>query len=486
MICPNCGETYKEKYNFCIKCGTKLITKGEWNSQEKIKELEKQANELKLKNFTLESKLEQSKDEIVKYKNISESMVKEHSINLIEKNRKMEEEIGQIKKDNEKLKEEIAKLESQKELNKKDKKELKDKIYNLEGEIIKLKQDNTAKDREIRKLERKSTSQEIKIKEAAKKNNKKNKKVQKTLKTENKSLSSNPRYYGEPGLERPKFNPNPNYFYTKKELKKKQEKTVAKTTPKSVEKKVNTKKQKNDLKLEEINNLKKQVNESKIKGFFKYQLIDDIDSGKIKTEKKLNQEINRIERIFKRTTNRTKPKSNSTKTNPRFYGDAETRKFNRTKRNYYNSRSSRPRKNNNRPKFNALPSYYNKNKSNKSPDPAIYKIVNNRTGEVFVSNSIDIEKGKKRHMSSLRNGTHPNPDIQDDYNKGDTFSFVVLEEFSYYDRKEINQITKEYIKKENSYNYGYNRYSGGGYDPYKNNKHHSTGRRLNGKGSLKK
>ena len=47
MICPNCGETYKEKYNFCIKCGTKLITKGEWNSQEKIKELEKQANELK-------------------------------------------------------------------------------------------------------------------------------------------------------------------------------------------------------------------------------------------------------------------------------------------------------------------------------------------------------------------------------------------------------------------------------------------------------
>lgn len=113
-------------------------------------------------------------------------------------------------------------------------------------------------------------------------------------------------------------------------------------------------------------------------------------------------------------------------------------------------------------------------------NPAVYKLVNMRTGEVFVSNSKNMDNGVKRHLSNLRNRVHVNPDLQEDYNKGDRFYVVILREYYYYDRKVINQDTREYIEHENSYHSGYNRYIGGGFNPYENNPNHDTGRRLDG------
>ena len=108
----------------------------------------------------------------------------------------------------------------------------------------------------------------------------------------------------------------------------------------------------------------------------------------------------------------------------------------------------------------------------------IYKLVNDRTGEAFVTKSNNIEKAYKRHSANLRNHSHRNVDLQEDYDNGDTFSCVILELFPYYDLKELNRATIEWITKEDSYNHGYNRYWGGGWNPYEKDPHHSSGGRL--------
>ena len=113
-------------------------------------------------------------------------------------------------------------------------------------------------------------------------------------------------------------------------------------------------------------------------------------------------------------------------------------------------------------------------------NPAVYKLVNMRTEEVFVSNSKNLSDGVKRHLSNLRGRCHVNPDLQEDYNNGDRFYVVILREYSYYDMKVINKDTQEYIEYENSYRRGYNRYIGGGFNPYENNPNHDPGRRLDG------
>ena len=107
----------------------------------------------------------------------------------------------------------------------------------------------------------------------------------------------------------------------------------------------------------------------------------------------------------------------------------------------------------------------------------IYKLVNDRTKEVFVTKSNDIEKAFKRHMANLRNGKHGNVFLQEDYDNGDTFSLVILELFPYYDIKELNKSTIEWVTKEDSYNHGYNRYWGGGWNPYEKDSNHSSGGR---------
>ena len=107
----------------------------------------------------------------------------------------------------------------------------------------------------------------------------------------------------------------------------------------------------------------------------------------------------------------------------------------------------------------------------------IYKLVNDRTQEVFVSKSNDIDKAYNRHMANLRNHSHHNVYLQEDFDNGDTFSLVILELFSYYDLKELNKATIEWVTKEDSYNYGYNRYWGGGWNPYEQDPSHSTGGR---------
>ena len=58
----------------------------------------------------------------------------------------------------------------------------------------------------------------------------------------------------------------------------------------------------------------------------------------------------------------------------------------------------------------------------------IYKITNNRTGEVYIGQSKDIESRKNTHFKELSQREHHNNGMQNDYSSGDTFSFEILEE----------------------------------------------------------
>ena len=96
--------------------------------------------------------------------------------------------------------------------------------------------------------------------------------------------------------------------------------------------------------------------------------------------------------------------------------------------------------------------------------PGVYKIINKRTGEVFVSYSKNMAWGIKSHDFKLRRGEHDNPDLQEDYDNGDRFNVVILKQYMDYDQREIMEDAKTFIESEDSYNAGYNRSKGGAFD----------------------
>lgn len=106
----------------------------------------------------------------------------------------------------------------------------------------------------------------------------------------------------------------------------------------------------------------------------------------------------------------------------------------------------------------------------------IYKITNNRTGEEYIGQTNNLYFREKRHMEDLANGTHHNRGMQEDYNRGDTFSFEVLE---YVDgsREELYEREKAQIRNHNSFYAGYNQTPGGEYDQYKGRYQYGGGRK---------
>ena len=107
----------------------------------------------------------------------------------------------------------------------------------------------------------------------------------------------------------------------------------------------------------------------------------------------------------------------------------------------------------------------------------IYKITNDRTGEVYIGQSNNMFLREEEHKIDLANGTHHNRGMQEDYNRGDTFSFEVLE---YVDgsRNELHEREKVQIANHNSFYAGYNQTPGGEYDKYKGRYHYGGGRKV--------
>ena len=62
--------------------------------------------------------------------------------------------------------------------------------------------------------------------------------------------------------------------------------------------------------------------------------------------------------------------------------------------------------------------------------PAIYKLKNKRTGEIYIGGTRNAQGRKRQHEYDLRSGRHRNPNLQQAYINGDRFDFVILEYLS--------------------------------------------------------
>lgn len=90
----------------------------------------------------------------------------------------------------------------------------------------------------------------------------------------------------------------------------------------------------------------------------------------------------------------------------------------------------------------------------------IYKITNLQTGKVYVGLSNNINRRWIKHRSELKNNCHINSHLQKSYNKygKENFKYEILELCS---EEELVEFEKKWIKKEDSYNNGYNLTKGG-------------------------
>ena len=59
----------------------------------------------------------------------------------------------------------------------------------------------------------------------------------------------------------------------------------------------------------------------------------------------------------------------------------------------------------------------------------VYRIVNRINGKIFVAASIDLFRQKNNHLTDLKNGDHPNSQLQSDFDSfgAKVFFFEVLE-----------------------------------------------------------
>ena len=115
--------------------------------------------------------------------------------------------------------------------------------------------------------------------------------------------------------------------------------------------------------------------------------------------------------------------------------------------------------------------------------PGIFKIVNQRTGEVYVSWSYNMEIGIENHMTKLKEDDHHNIDLQEDYNNGDRFDFILLVESKSREEHILKRMLRKCIENEDSFHHGYNRNDKGGFEPYDYDPSSTVGGRLKDKES---
>lgn len=91
----------------------------------------------------------------------------------------------------------------------------------------------------------------------------------------------------------------------------------------------------------------------------------------------------------------------------------------------------------------------------------IYKIINNVTGEKYVGQTTNFSRRISDHKEKLRANKHKNPKLQASWNKYGEENFSITKEQYDLTKEQLNQKEIEEIKKEDSYNNGFNLTLGG-------------------------
>ena len=91
----------------------------------------------------------------------------------------------------------------------------------------------------------------------------------------------------------------------------------------------------------------------------------------------------------------------------------------------------------------------------------IYKIINNVTGEKYVGQTTNFSRRISDHFSKLKLNKHPNPKLQASWNKYGEKNFSVEKTLYNLTKQELDNKEIEEIKKEDSFNNGFNLTLGG-------------------------
>lgn len=98
---------------------------------------------------------------------------------------------------------------------------------------------------------------------------------------------------------------------------------------------------------------------------------------------------------------------------------------------------------------------------------SVYLIENKATGKVYVGVSKNFKRRIYQHLYLLKKGTHPNKDMQTDYNSlnpNEIETFFIFKELrKNISLKDIDEAEREYIEKYDAYNFGYNKKMASGY-----------------------
>lgn len=92
----------------------------------------------------------------------------------------------------------------------------------------------------------------------------------------------------------------------------------------------------------------------------------------------------------------------------------------------------------------------------------IYFIINNVTSQRYVGQTTNFTRRKAEHLLKLKENRHPNPKLQNAYNKYGLENFTIQKiQFDDITKEELNEQEIYYIKKYNSFESGYNLTEGG-------------------------
>ena len=92
----------------------------------------------------------------------------------------------------------------------------------------------------------------------------------------------------------------------------------------------------------------------------------------------------------------------------------------------------------------------------------IYFIINQITNERYVGQTTNFNRRKIEHFSKLKQGIHPNPKLQNSFNKYGEENFIINKiQFDDITKQELDEQEIYYIKKYNSFNNGFNLTEGG-------------------------
>ncbi len=91
----------------------------------------------------------------------------------------------------------------------------------------------------------------------------------------------------------------------------------------------------------------------------------------------------------------------------------------------------------------------------------IYQIINQITHEKYVGQTTNFSRRQSGHLCALRQNRHPNPKLQNAWNKYGENNFVwTVKQFNL-TKTELDQLEIQTIKDEDSFNHGYNLTPGG-------------------------